>query len=263
MAGLTASPDYAANLKAALAAAPAQGTDGGTIGGFLTNLSKLAGIPFHYLVSDPRMLPPESIRFFTLDGNWMNALLDGALSVGRPIGFSPATAPPASGSPVSGFLLRSAVIAAWPQVEVNAYDGATPANLLTPIRLEVLAPGLMLGLFQGQIASVTFAEPPEGLHFGLELPNDPQLTGAYLVAKLLAPQGSNPAGSQNKSVTPPVAPVFRDAASRVLDVTGTAAALLKAPGALGPSAPATYTPAEFALEMVVGAESVTFTIAAP
>ena len=43
----------------------------------------LEGIPFHYLVPHPGMLPEESIKFFYLDPNWVNALIDGAYSIGR------------------------------------------------------------------------------------------------------------------------------------------------------------------------------------
>src|SRR5437763_15238750 len=41
----------------------------------------LAGIPTHYLITDPSLLPPESIRFFHIDNNWMDCNIDGALNV--------------------------------------------------------------------------------------------------------------------------------------------------------------------------------------
>ncbi len=50
---------------------------------WFSNLASLQGIPFNYLVPDERMLPPESIRFFHLDSNWVDALIDGAFSIGR------------------------------------------------------------------------------------------------------------------------------------------------------------------------------------
>jgi hypothetical protein len=49
----------------------------------LAELRLLCGIPYNYLVPDERMLPPESIRFFHLDMDWVNALIDGAYSIGR------------------------------------------------------------------------------------------------------------------------------------------------------------------------------------
>jgi hypothetical protein len=42
----------------------------------------LEELPFRYLVPDAGMLPPESIRFFSLDPAWSDALADGALAVG-------------------------------------------------------------------------------------------------------------------------------------------------------------------------------------
>ena len=43
----------------------------------------LYGVPFHYLVPDERMMPPESIRFFHVDPGWIATLIQGATSVGR------------------------------------------------------------------------------------------------------------------------------------------------------------------------------------
>ncbi|QLQ31706.1 MAG: hypothetical protein HZT40_08995 [Candidatus Thiothrix singaporensis] len=44
---------------------------------WLSELSLLKGVPFHYLVADEQMLPVESIRFFRIDPRWMASLLDG------------------------------------------------------------------------------------------------------------------------------------------------------------------------------------------
>ena len=43
----------------------------------------LYGVPFQYLVPDEKMLPAKSIRFFYLNPEWINCLLQGACSVGR------------------------------------------------------------------------------------------------------------------------------------------------------------------------------------
>ncbi|MGH1354858.1 MAG: hypothetical protein ACRBBS_07255 [Thalassovita sp.] len=50
---------------------------------WLSNLENLVGVPFNYLVPENAMLPPESIRQFHVDPNWVNALVDGAMSIGR------------------------------------------------------------------------------------------------------------------------------------------------------------------------------------
>src|SRR6476660_6712247 len=50
---------------------------------FLAHLRLLIGVPFEYLVPDPRLLPDESIRFFYLDRSWADRLVDGAITVGK------------------------------------------------------------------------------------------------------------------------------------------------------------------------------------
>ncbi len=52
---------------------------------WLSKLQLLRDVPLNYLVADENMLPPESIRFFYVDPNWIQALTDGALSIGRNI----------------------------------------------------------------------------------------------------------------------------------------------------------------------------------
>ncbi|KAK3493493.1 hypothetical protein B0T13DRAFT_53480 [Neurospora crassa] len=49
---------------------------------FVSNLYHLANVPSRYLLPGQSMLPRESLRFFFVDGNWIDALVDGALSVG-------------------------------------------------------------------------------------------------------------------------------------------------------------------------------------
>lgn len=50
---------------------------------WLGKLFLLKGVPFRYLVPDVRMLPPESLKYFQIDQNWLTALIDGAYSIGR------------------------------------------------------------------------------------------------------------------------------------------------------------------------------------
>lgn len=49
----------------------------------LLRLRLLEGVPLAWLVPDPALLPPESIRFFHVDPTWTDRLVDGALSAGR------------------------------------------------------------------------------------------------------------------------------------------------------------------------------------
>lgn len=50
---------------------------------YAAKLRLLHFVPLSYIIADESMLPSESIRFFCLDKNWINALVDGALSMGR------------------------------------------------------------------------------------------------------------------------------------------------------------------------------------
>lgn len=128
---------------------------------WLARLRLLKGVPFGYLVPDEAMLPPESIRFFTLDMAWVDTLVDGALSIGRTLGRKPDLAmagleagaadhaqplsaqavtrmrgrglglPPAAPpkGPITGFLLRSKQVSDTPGIGVNVYpQGHTPAD---------------------------------------------------------------------------------------------------------------------------------------
>ena len=54
----------------------------GSVVSWLSRLRLLEGVPFPYIVPSEGMLPNDSIRFFHVDRNWLDALVDGALSVG-------------------------------------------------------------------------------------------------------------------------------------------------------------------------------------
>jgi len=159
---------------------------------FLARAVLLYGVPFDYLVPDERMLPPESIRFFYLDPGWIDTLIQGAAGVGRTgatdtvlderIRFDAlkhAVADvrergPASDNernveeanwPLTGFLMRSELVDGWQGVEMRAY-GQDEVEL-APLRIDRLAPDVMLCIFNGAVMRLTVKQPPEGLHFGL------------------------------------------------------------------------------------------------
>jgi hypothetical protein len=168
-------------------------------------------VPFHYLVPDERMLPPESLRFFYIDPQWMEALLGGALSIGPPAdvrtfldkimagnyakqlieeartirerqqkadpSLAPSAARPAQGLfQFSGFLLRSEVVAGWRGLTVNAYsapEGRKGDGAVVTLRLERLARDILFGLFEGHLRSLEIVQPLEGLHFEPKTAVDP------------------------------------------------------------------------------------------
>jgi hypothetical protein len=170
---------------------------------WLGRLTLLYGVPFQYLVPDERMLPAESLRFFYVDPLWMEALLDGALSIGRsqdvltllnktmagtytkelidearkirPVQQAgPDRTPTLAASPVegsfqfSGFLLRSEIVAGWRGLTVRAYPtakGREAGGALATLRLERLARDVLFGLFEGHLRSLEIIQPLESLHF--------------------------------------------------------------------------------------------------
>jgi hypothetical protein len=216
------------------------------------SLRKLKGVPFNYLVPDERMLPAESIRFFRLDQGWVDCLADGAFSIGRVASSDHAAdklhgknSPAASlGEHLTGFLLRSEVVAGWPGLLIDAYsESRDKRRLLDVVRMERLSAGVLMCLFSGEMVRVEIHQKPETLHFGLDAHNggfyknlrEPK-TGASLPGKILELQ----------------APHWRSASQRILNLTTLAQSLREKP-----TLP-TFTSAQFALQMVEGVDKVIF-----
>jgi len=150
---------------------------------WFAGLGILNDVPYHYLVPDERELPQPSIRFFTIDPVWMAYLLDGAFSIGRVVTNKPAgdallrSSIPIPG-PMSGFLLRSPVVAGWPHMELEGYNvagggttfvpqGVTKANILPLLRMERIAADTLLCVFAGQLKTLDLNEKAEVIHFGV------------------------------------------------------------------------------------------------
>ena len=148
------------------------------------DLTILRGVPFSYLVPDERMLPAESLRFFQIDSEWVQCLLDGAFSIGRVLKndhsldkahtnrltevLKPATR-------ASGLLLRSAVVSGWPDLLVDGFVGSDP---LSKLREEKLSPSILLCLFENVVQKVRIHQKPEALHFGLSADDENKFIAA-------------------------------------------------------------------------------------
>jgi len=252
---------------------------------FLARAVLLYGAPFAYLVPDERTLPPESIRYFFLDPGWIATLIQGATTIGR-IGADDTVldtylrlhaldwaltdaatvrgdnAGPASTEPkvsradwpLTGFLLRSELVDGWQGVEMRAYDRAGAE--LPPLRIDRLAPDIMICIFNGKVMELTVKQPPEGLHFGLSPEHD---AGKYKRLSLrkvsAASQGVEP-GAQipGSEATPIEAPMRIPGATssrptRVVQIAELATKFADELTKLGHPA-ANFTSAEFAVEMV-------------
>lgn len=141
------------------------------VNSFLQGLSQLQGVPLAYLVPYPQLLPPESIRFFAIDPNWMQALYLGATSLvpagmvgnGVMIPALPGSLKPGSGIAQFGFLLNSSLLANWPTTSFTAIGANGPC---TPVRLDLLSPTLLIALYDDVVTQLTISQPSEGLALG-------------------------------------------------------------------------------------------------
>jgi len=250
---------------------------------FLARLRLLHGVPFSYLVPDADLLPLESIRFFYIDRAWTDALVQGVLSVGtittadrtqlesmylriraevdeaertirKPQGEKGLKG--AAGT-ITGFLMRSRAVSGWPNLHVRAYsrdvladDALTTVAESHPermkvVRMERLAPAVLLVLFDGIPAVVHIEEPRQGIQFGVHLEGE----GAQQRAKVRV--RNNNTGevvlpkttfTPNNSVDVP----FRKKAPGVINMTE----LRKRLAAKAPNAGETLEPNEYALQML-------------
>ncbi len=161
---------------------------------WLGQLTLLYGLPVEYMVPDVRLLPVESIRFFYIDRNWLDRLVDGAMSVGvlsskdnvfnqaffrdiyqqvdaaqlnlrNKIRAAQLADVKATGGTMTGLLFRSQVVTAYPGVEIHPYD--ENQNPLTILRMDRLSNSLIFCIFDGIPTQVDFIQPSEGLHFGI------------------------------------------------------------------------------------------------
>lgn len=263
-------------------AQPRIGTDEHQVVTWLTRLHLLQGVPFGYLVPDIAMLPSESIRFFQVDLGWVDALIDGAFSIGATRGTAAsgaalraATAPvvrarlhrvraevvgtteaDATPEAISGFLLRSAVVSGWPGLEVRCYADLAGQQPLPLLRLERVAPALLCCLAGGVLQRADLQEPPEGVHFGV----DPAPQGSQAPWQKDLRYASGNATVQVGSWIPgKVQPVpLRPGSQTVIQVHALAQGMAPQVWAPAPPSPGQFTAAEFGLEMTEGVQVVSF-----
>lgn len=245
---------------------------------FLAKLALLNGVPFNYLVPDARMLPPESLRMFHLDHAWIDALLDGAFSIGRAtsgqlerdaalgaalrehalaarrrLRQNPApvaAAPPGTEGEVTGFLLRSAAVAGWPNAAATAWADANRTDQLPLLRMQRLGADVLLCLFEGVADVVAVHEPPGQLHCGVE-----GKAGAWTTT-LREVKGTAPGHQYD----PPKgeAPIPTRADGRTVQTQLAASSIEGVLNDVFGQGLTEFTSAEYALEMVKGVVEVEF-----
>ncbi len=257
---------------------------------WLDQLSNLYGVPFDNLIANEAMLPQESIRFFFIDQNWINSLLDGALSIGiqdskdvelyqgenpiikqetklgrqrqrNTILGKPLRSEVAVGTVATGVLIRSEVVSGWPGLEVKAYSTVQnnePSDQIQLLRMDRLSPEVMLCLFESTPKWIEVDEPKEGLHFGVgdDFAIQPRFLG-----------GTNQATGEPATQEPSqyATAKLKDETHRVLDVLATIndadTGILAKLKALNVSLPSTgFGAAAFAVEMISTAEQAVYSV---
>ena len=231
----------------------------------------LEQVPFHYLVPEEDMLPVESIRFFHIDPTWVRCLKDGACSIGRTtsadIALDKMDDLAAEAVPVmSGFLLRSDLVSGYPGLQILGYagrfgdaDNPDEDTALPVARMERISDQVLLCIFKGDVNTVDFFQKPDVLHFGLDS------DGVNYSKQLRKATGANVPDS-----TPPFTLVdaqhWHNKALRVLNfatmATSTTSSLRKSLQQVLIATEFTefnvFTSADFAMEMLEGAERVRF-----
>lgn len=249
---------------------------------FLAQLRLLHHLPFSYLVPDADLLPLESIRFFFLDRNWTDAVTQGVLSVGtittadrsqlenaylplrdevdeteRTIRAVDDDLLTDEGGTITGFLLRSKAVSGWPNLHVRAYardvledDELTGAAESHPermkvLRIERLAPAVLLVLIDGLPEVIHIEEPRQGIQYGVRYV-DPPAGSQGLAARMKLREASTglPIEPKDDFTDDNSVPVpFRDGAPGVIDLT-TLRSRLEGKAGMG----STIEPNEFALQ---------------
>lgn len=263
---------------------------------WLGKLSLLYGVPFEHLVANEGLLPKESLRFFYVDPNWVNSMVDGALSVGgqstrdteqikavysrlqqsvqgamqtvrRKLANAELQDTVNTNLAVTGMLVRSQLISGWPGLEIIAYQDYTiennkaiPTNKIDALRMERLAPDVMLCLYAKVPKLVEFNEPKEGLSFGCITDSDTPESG-FLIPRYIGYHENQPVGQPVGEISPEnkAKIVYRSGKNGVMDIMSTKLNLtnvLNNYNALSTSG--TLSPADMGIQLIKSAEQQQF-----
>ena len=259
------------------------------VANFIGELRLLVGVPFAWLVPDELMLPTESFRLFSVDPNWVEALVDGAFSIGRAtegerrqdqeqqqamrtasasrararrrndrphLALAKTNAEGTELQTVTRMLLRSQLVPGWPRLNINGYSDTAGTQEVPKLRMEHLSTDVILCLFDGTVAMVAIHEAPEQLHCGVEL------SGGTATTTLRAVTGSDP-GQQfltDPRGGPASAAVPLRGDGQTLQVAGAAQSVLTRLNTDFSQNITDFTSAEFALELIKGVVKVEFVV---
>lgn len=150
---------------------------------WLDRLQHLDGVPFVYLVPQPQLLPAESLRFFFVDPDWQDRVIDGAMASAAvstadldalfekyraAVRAELDARPGGADERLSGLLLRSSIVRHHPRLYVRAFARTDRTAQLPVVRQERLSSDVLLVMWAGVPARVELEEPSEGTWFGAE-----------------------------------------------------------------------------------------------
>lgn len=221
------------------------------------DLEVLRQIPFNYLIPDERLLPPESVRFFWVDSQWVDCLQDGAFSIGRVTQTdleedqatrSSSRFTRSNDQQISGIVMRSQVVSGWPHLLVDGYDEILdtieePEDKLRLLRMEKLSKDVLICLFEGEIKTVDMHLKTESMQFGLDPAEEDE---TYPTEKGLRDPETGVEGFDTITV-----PWKAEPESGIIDIVGMAEEMKEILGG-------TFTAAQFAMQMIEGAPKVRF-----
>ena len=254
---------------------------------WLAQRQLLCDVPFNHLVPDQLELPVESLRFFYMDQNWLDSLVDGALGIGvqsskdsflnevmrgvindaiatetkaiRDNILGTATGDVEADSTLealSGILIRSAVVSGWPGLVVKGFKGDyATGTQVKMLRMDRLSSNVLLCIFLDIPDTIMLAEPQQGICFGIE-------DGDVIGLRQLSNPPGKPTGTDFPApATGGFASFFRatsgDVGDSVLNLNDGANSVVQTMQGskyLG----TTIGPAQFALEMVKAPEEISF-----
>lgn len=253
--------------------------DEDTITRWLARKQLLYDVPFNHLVADENWLPVEALRFFYLDQNWIDMLIDGALSVGvqssKDVSFNQLMREQMGQKaqnkasvirkqllrgtqnepgdtdkrPVAGLLIRSALVSGWPGLVVKGHIGDSDVGLL---RMDHLSDSVLLCLFADIPETITLSEPDQGLCFGVE-------DEFKIILRNLKPPVGHPIEGEifpesDKGFTQFYRPTQNAIGGSVLNINAGAESLISNMKAIHGE----LSPAEFAIQMVKAPEQLSF-----
>jgi hypothetical protein len=159
----------------------------------------------------------------------------------------------------------------WQGLEMRAWkdSGVNAKDLLDPLRIDRLAPDIMLCIFNGKVNRIEVKQPPEGMHFGAS----PTAKGGFARFHLRR-LNDNPEHDEKDDVAPgpghqlteksQVSIPLRTKESRVVKVAQLAKLLKEKLEALKVrDATVEFTSADFGVEMVESPGRAVFDVANP